>query len=70
MTGLGEFLPIGRLFSLGSFSKITEVAQISGLLISAVKNPVLILRKKNELGYILRDIFENASGHPGRNRQN
>jgi hypothetical protein len=31
VTGLGEFSPIGKLFSLGSFLKITEVAGTLGL---------------------------------------
>jgi hypothetical protein len=35
VTRLGEFSPIGRLFSLGSLLKITEVAQHSGLLFSS-----------------------------------
>jgi hypothetical protein len=35
VTRLGEFSPVGRL--LGSFVKITEIAQIMGLLFSTVK---------------------------------
>jgi hypothetical protein len=35
VTRLGEFSPIGLLFSLGSLLKITEVAQHSGLLFSS-----------------------------------
>jgi hypothetical protein len=31
VTGLGEFSPIGWLFTLGSFLKMTEVAQNNGL---------------------------------------
>jgi hypothetical protein len=31
VTRLGEFLPIGLLFTLGSFLKITEVVLIFGL---------------------------------------
>jgi hypothetical protein len=34
---LGEFSPIGRLFTLGNFVKNTEIAQIIGLLFSTVK---------------------------------
>jgi hypothetical protein len=46
VTRLGEFLPVVRLFSLGSFFKITEVAQIFGLLFSMVKlHNVLISTK-------------------------
>jgi hypothetical protein len=36
VTRLGKFLPIGWLFSFGSFLQITEIAQIIGLLFSAV----------------------------------
>jgi hypothetical protein len=35
--GLGEFSPIGRLFSLGRLLNIRELAQIVGLLFSTVK---------------------------------
>jgi hypothetical protein len=42
---LGEFLPIGRLFTLGRLLKITKVAQIIGLLFSTAKKYVLILTK-------------------------
>jgi hypothetical protein len=37
VTRLGEFLPIGRLFSLDSFGEMTEIAPISRLLFSTVK---------------------------------
>jgi hypothetical protein len=37
VTRSGEFSPFGRLFSLGRLSKITQLAQISGLLFSTVK---------------------------------
>jgi hypothetical protein len=37
VTRLGEFLPFVRLFSLGSFWEITEVAQIYGVLFPQVK---------------------------------
>jgi hypothetical protein len=36
VTRLGEFSPNGRLFTLGSGLKITEVGQISGLLFAAL----------------------------------
>jgi hypothetical protein len=43
---LGEFLHIvGRLFSLGSFYKITEVAQIWVCAFSMIKGHALILTK-------------------------
>jgi hypothetical protein len=41
VTRLGEFSPIGWLFTLGSFTKITELAQISGLLFPNI--PVMYL---------------------------
>jgi hypothetical protein len=34
---MGEFSPIGLLFTLGSFVKITDVAQIFGLLFPRLK---------------------------------
>jgi hypothetical protein len=63
VTRSGEFSPFGRLFSLGRFSKITQLAQISGLLFSTVK--IINFDKKNGPGYILGDFFTNSSGHPG-----
>jgi hypothetical protein len=47
MTRLGEFLPKGRLFTLGIFIKITEVAQNCGLLFFfSLLDYTLILTKK------------------------
>jgi hypothetical protein len=60
---LGEFLPVGRPFYLGSFVKITEIAQLMGVLFHD-KCCVLIFTR-NGFGYILGDFFTNASGHPG-----
>jgi hypothetical protein len=37
VTSLGEISPIGRLFILGTFSKITVEAQMIGLLVSKGK---------------------------------
>jgi hypothetical protein len=48
---------------LGGFSKITELAQIFGLLFPQRSSYVFILAK-NGLGYILGDFFTNSSGHP------
>jgi hypothetical protein len=42
---LGEFSPIGRLFSLGRFVKITEVAQSLGLTFFHETSCVLIWGK-------------------------
>jgi hypothetical protein len=47
---------------VGSFLKITEVAQIFGLPFSTAKK-VFIL-KNNGLGNILGDFFAKSSGHP------
>jgi hypothetical protein len=46
VTRLGEFSPIGRLFTLGCVRKITEVAQIYGLHFFHGTIYVLILTKK------------------------
>jgi hypothetical protein len=37
VTGLGEFSPIGRLFTLGLFLEIAKVAQVIGILFSTVQ---------------------------------
>jgi hypothetical protein len=57
VTRLGEFLPIGRLFSLSSFFLITEVAEILGLF-SDGKNYVGTTFARNMLSYILGDFFK------------
>jgi hypothetical protein len=62
VTRWGEFSPNGRLLTMGTFSKITEVAQIFELLFSKSINYLLILTKFG-LGYILSDFFTNLSGH-------
>jgi hypothetical protein len=60
VTRLGE--PIGRLFTLGSYSKMAKVAHIFGLLFSSVMVIRYIILTKNGLG----NVFTNTSGHPGR----
>jgi hypothetical protein len=60
VTKLGEFSPIGRLGTLGSFLKTKEIARIFGLLSPRKKSCALILTK-NGLGYILGDLFTNPS---------
>jgi hypothetical protein len=45
VTRLGEFSPFGRLFTLGRFVKITDVAHIFGLHFSAVVLIGLILAR-------------------------
>jgi hypothetical protein len=54
---LGEFSPIGRLFSSGSS------AQTFGQLFFRGKSYVLIWAR-NGLGYTLGDFLANSSGHP------
>jgi hypothetical protein len=61
VTVLGEFLPLGRWFTLESFFEETaENDQFFGLLISTV------LYFQIWFGYILGNIFQNSSGHPGQ----
>jgi hypothetical protein len=67
VTGLGEFSPIGRLFTLCSFLKMTEVAQIFQTIFAIVKVSY-ILTFTNGLGYIIGDLFTNSSGHLGSSR--
>jgi hypothetical protein len=53
VTKLGEFSPIGRLFSMGSFVKITEVTQFLAQFLLR-KKPYIryVIMAKNGLGYI------------------
>jgi hypothetical protein len=60
---LGEYLPIGRLFSLGSFFEKCKSSTNSWFFFDGT-SCVLILTQ-NWLGYILGDFFANSSGHPG-----
>jgi hypothetical protein len=48
---------------LGSFSKFTEVAQIFGLLYSAVKSMYAFIFKKC-FGLLFGRFFTSSSGHP------
>jgi hypothetical protein len=60
VTGLGEFSPIGQLFSLGNVLKIHFLATfVHG------KSFVLILIKKRVWSHLGMIFFTNASGHPG-----
>jgi hypothetical protein len=59
---LGEFLPIGQLFTLGSLLKLQKPKFWATCI--RVKHFVLIL-KDIGLGYILGDFFTSSSGHPG-----
>jgi hypothetical protein len=47
------FLPVGDCLHLGSFSKITQVAQIIGLLFYSTR--YVLIFSKHGLGYILGD---------------
>jgi hypothetical protein len=65
VTRLGDFSPLGRFFTLDSFMKNTQLAQICVQLISKVKVMYYYLTK-NGLGYILGNLKKkNLSGHPG-----
>jgi hypothetical protein len=59
---LGEFSPIGRGFSLGIFPKITKVAQIYGLLLSAEK--IHINFNKQWVGLHFGRIFQKLIWSP------
>jgi hypothetical protein len=50
VTRLGEFSPIGWLFTLGSFLKMTEVAQIFGLLFPNVSATYVLILTESGLG--------------------
>jgi hypothetical protein len=62
VTRLGEFSPNARLFALGIFWKMTEIAHNFGILFPNFR--LCINFDKNGLGYILGDFFANSSGHP------
>jgi hypothetical protein len=53
--------PKGRLFPLGSYLNITEVANFLGYFIEWLH--LFINIDKNGLGYILGYFFTNSSGH-------
>jgi hypothetical protein len=58
---LGDFLPIGQLFALGSFLKISKDPEFWPTFYYGKSfAPILT---KNGLGYILGEIFANSSGH-------
>jgi hypothetical protein len=60
---LGEFSPFGRHFILGSFLKISQVAQIFRQ--HFAHSNLCINVDKNGLSYILGEFFTISSGHPG-----
>jgi hypothetical protein len=59
VTKLGEFSPLGRLFTLGSALKITVVDQIIRVLFSP-ESIVLNSFNINGLGYILGDFLHEV----------
>jgi hypothetical protein len=60
---LGQNSPIGRLFYLGRFLKVTEVANIFEPLFPTVK-VLNLFCPQNGFGHILGYLFTNSSGHP------
>jgi hypothetical protein len=64
VTRLGEFSPIGRLFSLGSFL-INRGAQNFGLIFPQIK--LYIMFGPKILGLYFGRFFTNPSGHPADN---
>jgi hypothetical protein len=61
---LGEFSPVGRLFTLNSFRENYRNSTNTLGYFFHGKICALIFTR-NGLGYILGDFFTNASGHPG-----
>jgi hypothetical protein len=64
VTGLAEFSPFGRLFTLGSFWQITEIAQIIGATYFCDKKLHFNFDKKR-LWLRFGRFLISASGHPG-----
>jgi hypothetical protein len=64
VTRLGEFSPIGWLFTLAKFMKITEVAEIFFATFFPRQVSYAQSLTKKVLGHILADFFKNSSGHP------
>jgi hypothetical protein len=65
VTGLGEFSPFGRSFTLGSFFVNYKSGQNFGAAFYRRKRYAIILAK-NGLGCILGDFLSNALGHPSQ----
>jgi hypothetical protein len=61
---LGKFSPKGGLFALGSYMKITEVADSFGHYIQLLRSRINF--DKNWSCYILGEFFTNSSKHPAR----
>jgi hypothetical protein len=63
VTRLGENSPIGQLFTLSSFFKITKVDVEVGATFVQEKSYVLLMMY-NGLGYFWGGFFTHPSGHP------
>jgi hypothetical protein len=63
VTGLGEFSPIGRLFTLGCFFENYKISLNYWVTFFHGETCALTLTT-NGLGYTLGDFFKNLSGHP------
>jgi hypothetical protein len=57
-------VPFGRLFSSGSFLKITSVTTKVALIFSHGKKIYIHFDNRYVLGYVLGDFSTNSSGHP------
>jgi hypothetical protein len=64
VTRFGEFWAIGRLLTLGRFSKITEVASAVGLPFTYVVKFYELILTKFGLGCVLGEFITNSSGRP------
>jgi hypothetical protein len=60
---VGEFSPVGRLFSFEQTLKITDVDQNCWATVFREKSYALVLTN-NGFGQHLGDFFANSSGHP------
>jgi hypothetical protein len=69
VTRLGYFSPDWAIASVGSFLRITETAPMFALLCLTVVGSYALILTKNGVGFILGNIFENLSGHPGWNER-
>jgi hypothetical protein len=59
---LGEFSPIGSLFTLDNFWKITQKPKFVDYFFQ--RKSYMLIMLKNVFGYILGDFFTTSSGHP------
>jgi hypothetical protein len=64
---LGEFSPIGRLFTFGSFVKITEVCSPNFWATFFHGEGYAFVLTKNRVGYFLGNYYAKSSGHSAGN---